>query len=153
MPAIKVRCAPGRMGEYRGRLYTDKSAPFYLVDRKDELGQIRLDDKGRPITAEQALSDISVNRRWGWMVRMEATAKELADAQRLADFEDQPNMFSKFGAHNSGEAAGAVDIGGIGTAGPILASREPGIVPDRNAEQFSVPGGGPESGSKNLEVI
>ena len=152
MPAIKVRCAPGRMGEYRGKLYTDASKPFYLVDRKDELGHIRLDDHGRPITAEQALSDISVNRRWGWMIRMDASAKELADAQRLADFEDQPTMFSKFGAHNSGEAAGSADLGGIGQLGQITAGQDTGL-PTVDATQVSIPGGGPESGSKNLEVI
>ena len=153
MPAIKVRCAPGRIGEYRGKLYTEASKPFYLVDRKDELGNIRLDDNGKPITAEQALADISVNRRWCWMIRMEATAKELAEAQRLADFEDQPSMFSKFGAHNSGDAAGAVDIGGIGTQGRVLGGKDDGDMPHSNPTQESVPGGGPESGSKNLEVI
>ena len=153
MHAIKVQCAPGRMGEYRGKLYTERSLPFYLVDRKDELGNIRLDDLGRPITAEQALSDVTKNKRWGWMIRLEASSKELADAQRIADFEDQPGLFSKFGAENSGEAAGAMDIGGVSSAGPILAGRDAMVMPSKNAEQFSVPGGGVESGSKNLEVI
>lgn len=151
MPAIKVKCAPGKMGEYRGRIYTAGSPPFYLVDRKDELGNIRFDDNKRPITAEQAFADYTKDRRWGWMVRLEAPASELAAAQRQADFEDQPGMFSKYNAANSGEAAGGIDLGGIGQQGQINEGNSP--LPRTNAEQVSVPGGGKESGSKNLEVI
>lgn len=151
MPAIKVRCAPGKMGEYRGRIYTQNSPPFFLVDRKDELGNIRLDDNKKPITAEQAFADVSKDRRWGWMVRVESTPSELAQAQRNADFEDQPSMFSKFNAANSGEASGGIDLGGIGRQGPINGGNSP--LPRQDAEQASVPGGGKESGSKNLEAI
>ena len=151
MPAIKVRCAPAKMGEYRGRIYVQGSPPFFLVDRKDELGNIRLDDNHKPITAELAFADYTKDRRWGWMIRMEATREELLNAQMQADFEDQPSMFTKFNAGNSGEAAGGIDLGGIGTQGVV--SGGSGVLPTTNAEQFSVPGGGAESGQKNLSVI
>lgn len=151
MPAIKVKCAPGKMGEYRGRIYTQNSPPFFLIDRKDELGNIRLDDNKKPITAEQAFADYSKDRRWGWMVRLEATKEELVNAQRQADFEDQPGMFTKFNAANSGEAAGGIDLGGITPQGPLGNGNAP--LPTKNAEQASIPGGGAESGSKNLSVI
>lgn len=151
MPAIKVRCAPGRMGEYRGVIYTEKSQPFYLVDRKDELGTIRLDLYGKPITAEQAFSDYEKNRRYGWMVRLEATPKELSDAQRRADLEDQPGLAFQFHAGNSGEAAGAAVLGDIEANTGNVNGGMMDQVPKQEHTHISLPGGGPSS--PNLEVI
>lgn len=156
MPAIKVRCAPGRVGEYRGLHYSDKSAPFYLVDRKDTLGNIKLDSNGIPITAEQAFADFEKNRRFGWMVRLEATPKELSEAQRRSDLEEQPGLAftDRWNAGNSGEAAGALDIGSISAnSGAQISGGERPFVAATKEQTYVQVGNAPRQEGQNLEVL